>query len=281
MTLRFGIAAAVVLGVATAGAARAGTLWFGNDGAGTEYHTTTTGAVLGTISESLTGVAWDGHTLYVGDPGATIEKKTLDGSPLPGTFTTPVPGSPAEDMAWDPVLGRLFRVYHNVDTIQEFDTSGGNLQSFALPTVDPTGTLTSMGTLGVAYDSQRNQLDISFCNIGCGALGGVVLAFDPMTLAYISPVFTSTTSYLGGLGYDPVTDTLWVGGENGGGLYVGNYTRGGTLLSSFSTPVFGDGMEYISGVPETGSWMMMLAGFTALAFFYRGGLAGRARNSIA
>src|SRR5271157_4949831 len=69
-TLIFGLARFLRVTASSRGAreaANAGTLWFGNDYGGTDYHTTTTGTVLGTINESLTGVAWDGTTLFVSD----------------------------------------------------------------------------------------------------------------------------------------------------------------------------------------------------------------------
>ena len=250
----------------------AASLWFGNDGAGTEFHTTTGGAVLGTISESLTGVAWTGSTLYVGDPGTSIEAKTLAGGSKPGSFTVAAPGSPAEDMAWDSSSHQLYRVFHigagNQAYIESFTTAGVVTSTFALPTADPTGTLTStMGALGVAYDSTRNQLDVSFCNEGCGALGGVIEAFDPTTMAMLGTVFTSSTAYLGGLGYDAATDTLWVGGADSSGSFVEHTLRDGTVLSRFASSVFPDGFEFIADVPEPATWALMICGF---------GLAGAA-----
>jgi hypothetical protein len=271
------LAAGLVLAAAPAHASA--TLWFGNDGAGTDFHTTTSGAVLGTISESLTGAAWDGSTLYVGDPGATIEKKTLAGAALPGTFTIPALGSPAEDMAWDSKRHELVRVFHigsgNQGYIERFDASGNVISSAALPTVDPTGTLTgTMGALGVAYDSLRDELDISFCNEGCGAIGGVIEAFHPTSYAMLGTVFTSATQYLGGLGYQHSTDTLWVGGADAGGAFVEHAMRDGTVLSRFASSVFPDGMEY-AATPEPATWASMLLGFGVL------GLAARRRRTAA
>jgi hypothetical protein len=224
--------------------------------------------LLGTVSQSLTGAAWDGSTLYLGDPAATIFTDTLAGvSKSPVSFTVPVLGGPAEDMAWDSKRNQLVRVFHTNGTSGEaeiFTKTGTVISSFALPTTDPTGTLTgTMGALGVAYDSTRDQLDISFCNVGCGALGGVVEAFDPVTLTMLGTVFTSDSAYLGGLGYDRATDTLWVGGFDAGGLFVENRMRDGTILSRFASSVFPDGMEFIA-VPEPGTWAVMLVGLAGL-----------------
>jgi hypothetical protein len=272
-----GLFASIVLSGAAANAADS--LWFGNDGAGVDFHTTLNGTVIGTINESLTGAAWDGSNLFVGDPGVTIEKKTLAGAALPGTFTIPALGSPAEDMAWDSKRQDLVRVFHigsgNQGYVEVFSRSGTVVASAALPTVDPTGTLTgTMGALGVAYDSRRDQYDISFCNEGCGAIGGVVEAFDPTTLSFVSTIFTSSTQYLGGLGYQRGNDTLWVGGADSGGFFVEHFLRNGTILSRFGSAVFPDGMEFIA-VPEPATWASLLLGFGLL------GLAARRRRATA
>jgi hypothetical protein len=141
----------------------------------------------------------------------------------------------------DPNLHELFRIFHFNSTsgyIEGFSTSGAVISSFALPSVDPTGTLTSaMGAIGLAYDSLRNQLDISFCNHGCGAIGGVVEAFNPINMAYDDTLFTSTSSYFGGLGYETATDTLWIGGDDAGGFYVAHVQRDGTVEAQRSWPM--------------------------------------------
>jgi len=41
-------------------------LWFGNDTAGTDFHTDLAGTTLGTLAIESTGVAWDGTNLYFG-----------------------------------------------------------------------------------------------------------------------------------------------------------------------------------------------------------------------
>jgi hypothetical protein len=260
----------------------AASLWFGNDGAGTDYHTTTSGALLGTVSQSLTGAAWDGSTLYLGDPAATIFTDTLAGvSKSPVSFTIPVLGGPAEDMAWDSKRNQLVRVFHTNGTsgeIEIFTKTGTVISSFALPTTDPTGTLTgTMGALGVAYDSTRDQLDISYCNVGCGAPGGVIEAYDPVTLAFLGTVFTSSTEYLGGLGYQRSTDTLWVGGfDPSFGYFVEHAMRDGTVLSRFGSAVFPDGLEFVS-VPEPATWAVMLVGVTGLGASLRRRRSAQAR----
>ena len=237
-------------------------LWFGNDTAGTDYHTDLAGNTLSTLAIESTGVAWDGSNLYFGHAfSGVIEKRSADGSTLLNSFVIPNSGNPAEDMAWDPKRQRLWRVYHNSPTIQRFTTTGTLDGTFAFSTTDPDGILDPLGTLGVAYDSTRDQLDVSFCQQGCGAIGGVVIAYDPDTLAPIGEVFRSFDHYIGGLGYDPATDTLWAGGENALNAFtVTHYTRSGVILSEFNANVFGDGMEFIpapAAVPEPSSLALM------------------------
>ncbi|PYT23174.1 MAG: hypothetical protein DMG58_28570 [Acidobacteria bacterium] len=141
---------------------------------------------------------------------------------------------------------------------------------FPLSPIDPDGILTPLGALGIAYDSTRDQLDISYCQVGCGAFGGVVIAYDPDTLAPIGEVFRSIDSYIGGLGYDPSTDTLWAGGEDRSGFKVTHYSRTGTDLLHFSASVFGDGMEFIpAAVPEPGTFGLMALFLAGAALRFR------------
>lgn len=270
MTKTYLLTAAALLWSANAMASPI-TLWFGNDQGNVEYHTTTTGTVLNTINEDITGVATDGTSLFVSNPfTGGVERKTLDGQTQTGSFVVPFRTSFSEDMSWDPKRQQLCRVEHSSPSITCFDRAGNVKSSFLLPTSDPSGLITSpLGALGVAYDSKRDQIDISFCPAGCSGDQGVVIAFNPDTMAMIGPLFNNGASLLGGLGYDPGTDTLWVGTLDSDGFEVTNYTRGGIELSEFHSNVFGDGMEVLTTAPEPTTLALFGAGAAGLTAFGR------------
>ena len=242
----------VLLGVSLS--ANASTLWFGNDDRGTEFHTTLTGSALGTINQYMTGVAWDGTTLYTSASNAgLIQTRSLDGTPSGGSFVVPAAAA-TEDMAWDSRRNRLVRLEHDAPALQRFTTTGAIDGDFALPTADPNNALTPLGALGVAYDSQRDEYDISFCQAGCSNLhAGIVMAFDAATLAPHGVLFSDAAFLLVGLAYDPLSDSLWLGAHNAAGQNtVQNRLRDGTILTSFNISVVADGMEFVQTVPLPG-----------------------------
>ena len=143
--------------------------------------------------------------------------------------------------------------------------------SFLLPTSPITAsgvTITNPGALGVAYDSLRDLLYVSFCEAGCATFDrGVVMEFDPSSGAMLGGLFgvSGTNSIIGGLAYDALGDSVW-----GGGVSDRHFTLGGTVLSSFANPTsFSDGLEILQAVPEPTSMVLLLSVLGGLSFIIR------------
>lgn len=228
-------------------------LWMGNDGGSTVYQTDTTGSELRSVTDSATGIAYDGTNLYFSDgrdSGAPITKRSADGTTVLDTFSVPTSGSPAEDMAWDSTRHVLWRAIHSPPALQEIDpTTHSVVATYPLPTSDPADpAIAPLGALGVAYDPLRDVLYVSFCQTGCNwGPGGDVLKIDPATGQSLGELF-HTTYPTGGLAYDSLTQSLYVG-DSGQERQV---SLSGTVLRTIPRPdgAFADGLEL---VPLTGN----------------------------
>jgi hypothetical protein len=241
-------------------------LWLGNDTLGDVFQTDTSGTVLQQIPDiDVTGIAFDGSNLYFADRPGNYSVRTPDGLTVLDTFTAPSGGT-GEDLAWDTSRNRLWRVVHNND-LQKVDPVSGTVEAmFALPTSHPL--FTTLGGLGVAYDGNRDLLYVSYCERGCAPVSlGLVQIVDPATGLVTGDLFTTSGFMTGGLGYDPVSDSLWVGDST----TVRNIDLTGNVLSSFARPSpggFVDGLEFI-GVPEPSTLALMGFGLMALGFINR------------
>jgi len=230
-----------------------GALWLGNDTIGDVFETTTSGTVItDLVGLPTTGIAWDGTNLYFADPAGNFTKRTADGKTVLASFPQIASPGGGEDLAWDSNRKVLWRILHNPAALQKIDPVAETLiASYSIPNSDP-GFLGTLGGLGIAYDSTRDRLYLSFCSAGCSSFSvGLVSIVDPNTLApntpsNLSTLFRTSGFATGGLAYDASTDTLYVG-DNG---VVRHMDRSGNVLSTFNRPTpgaFVDGLEFVSG----------------------------------
>jgi len=222
-----------------------GSLWLGNDTGGLVFHTDTAGALVSPpVAAPVTGIAFDGANLFFSDAAGHTTRRTLDGVTVLGSFAVAPHGSPTEDLAWDSTRGRLWRVDHFPPTLVKINPVTGLEEAF-YPLAIPDPVLGVRGALGVAYDSSRDKLYVSFCHAGCATLAlGLVVVVDPATGGELGELFRTAGFATGGLGYDPLTDTLWVGDS----VTERNMSLGGAVLSSFNKPGgagFTDGLEFV------------------------------------
>lgn len=254
---------AVLLAVAFVVPTLADTLWLGNDTVGNVFQTTTSGGTLTNLAGlPVTGIASDGSNLYFANPFGSFTKRTANGSTVLDTFTV-ASGDTGEDLAWDSRRNVLWRIVHT-NVLQEIDPATHSLvNSFIIPTADPI--LGTLGGLGIAYDGTRDELYVSFCSVGCSSLSrGLVDIVDPNSGLVSGILFRTTGFATGGLGYDALTDSLWVGDAT----IVRNMSRGGAVLSSFNRPQpggFVDGLEFVpNAVPEPSAAFLLTTVIAAL-----------------
>jgi hypothetical protein len=284
--------AEVLLAVSFALAApsiRADHLFFGNDDQKPRINVTdTAGNLLYQIDTTstgdppngaITGIAFDGANLYFSTPFShVIQRRTADGKTVLDSFPAPTANgaSITEDLAWDPARQRLWRLSYSPPDMERINLATKMVDlALSLPTTDPV--LGAIGAIGIAYDSRRDQLDVSFIPLAHPPAAAVVDAFNPDTGAYLGTLFRTQSEYYAGLAYDPFTDTLWAGGANADPSvsWVSHFARDGTLLSRFNSPdnLFGDGMELetpLTAIPEPASFTLL--GIASL------GLLGHARR---
>jgi len=254
--LFYAFASIFLLSLFASRAALSGTLWLGNDGGGSVFHTDVAGNVLGQVPNTpVTGIAFDGSFLYFSDMGGNITRRSADGGTVLASFAVPRVGIPSEDLAWDPVRQRLWRIEHDPATVRRIHPTTGAVEAtYSIPALDPDPNLTPRGGLGIAYDCHHDRLYVSFCQAGCASLEkGLVLVMDPNTGTITGELFRAQGA-TGGLAYDGESGALWVGSTLLSAIIVRNMSLSGTVLGSFERPQpggFVDGLEFVGGCDLT------------------------------
>jgi hypothetical protein len=207
------------------------TLWLGTDNTNTlnVINVSKTGTVLRNLGpREGTGLAIDpaAGILYVSTSStATIDKYNLSNLSSAGSITQSPNASFGEDMAFDGTSLYRCGVFENI--VWKINPANGAATLFITTANGPIG-IAFNGTF--FYVSEFNTGAVKQYTTAGVATG---LQFTPGPLS--GPV--------GGLGWDTVTNTLWLGSLSK--VYNINPTTG-AILSSFDTPQvrFPDGLEY-------------------------------------
>jgi hypothetical protein len=227
----------------------AGVLWAGNNSSAlptTGMATDTSGSILGSVSASVSGIAFDGANLWYSDAFGNLTMRTPDGNTVLASFQGAAVANNA-DMAWDNKRGRLWRAESSPPALERINPATGAIEATVpLPLGSANDSTYPRAAIGVAYDSATDRIYVSFCKVGCSTLGGVVAAFDAGTGAPLGDLFSTSAYTVGGLAFDPVGGDLWVGLWNGFNPVIANMTLDGVVKSSFSRGgPFVDGLELV------------------------------------
>jgi hypothetical protein len=225
------------------------TLWIGNDVAAAPIlNTTTTGIVLRQIDTTqAVGLAIDSNKLYVNSTTSGGNIYNLDTLNPGDTFSLP---HNSRDMTFSG--GFLWAASFGTFTIDKVDPVTGDLVG---------GFAVDFIPLGVTTDGTGG-----FWVSGFGAAGQVLRHFNSSFQADADIDTSDIVDGLGGLGFDPRDNTLFIGTL--GKVYHYDTIGSGTDLGFFSLPdpnQFVDGLEFdpAPAVPEPTS--IVLLGTVALA----------------
>jgi len=220
-------------------------LWIGHDGNIFTKLSAVDGSLLQTLDIGGTGTAWNGTNLFFSSGDGLTHVRSSDALTELDSFSTAVYGRPTEDLTWDTVRQRLWRVDHYPPTLVRIDPTTKSVDaSYPLTTSDADPGIVPRGALGVAYDPLRDVLYVSFCRAGCSsATIGEIIIVDPASGVETGTLFYTQGFMTGGVAYDSLTDTLWIGSNDS----INHMTRGGLLIKNISNPATGfpDGVEYI------------------------------------
>lgn len=258
--MRFGSALchfAVVATAFTPISAFASKLWVGNDTSGPVQLWTTGGVSLGTFGAGgATGTALDGAFAWTVQPSGSdsvITKYNASQTPLATiNFTSGIEngnGFPSwiEDMA-SGANHTLWLSGFNGE-IYQINSAGSVLTNFNTPY-----TFTGIEVIGNSIYTDG------------GFSGNENIYQYDMLGNLVGTLNTNMTGAMGGLAYDPITGTWWVGTSGA----LDQIDSSGNVLTVLSIGGgFHDGLaigDLTGGVPEPSTWTMMLFGFAGIGY---------------
>jgi hypothetical protein len=259
MKHRVNLTAVVVFAtVCLCSGAQASTLWVGNDTSGPVQQWTTSGIFKGTFGASgATGTALDGSNAWTVQPGSSdsvITKYNAAQTPV-GTihFTGGIEngnGFPSwiEDMA--------------SGTNHTLWLSGFNGEIYH---INSLGTVLSSFNSGHTYSGIEVLGNSVYTTSGIS--GNSVYQFD-LAGNLLSTITVAGVSGVGGLAWDPTTNTFWAGTFGA----LDHFNTSGVILSTLNIGGgFHDGLAVgdlhaVSAVPLPSTWGMMLLGLVCLGF---------------
>lgn len=255
-------------------------LWVGNDttsdaAAGASVFAMDLGGnlLIQVTSTAMTGAAFDGTNLWFSTQDAELTKRNTDGTLLATLISATTPKT--EDLTFDSTRQLLWRIDHQATTLVQIDRTTGAEVHFPLDPAELDPVLN--GAFGIAYDTDKDVLYVSFRDLPETFLGGVVKIVDPKTTVP-NPVDPTTGTIAitgelfripkapgeeafntGGLAYQPKKGTLTPEGEvaTEGTLWVGDndfvrhMSLSGDVIARVRNPnpggQFVDGLEFVIG----------------------------------
>ncbi len=204
----------------------------------------------GAANESISFAA--NGDFYVGRAGGTPQKYNAGGTLL-ATYSTPV------NTDWLDLASNQTTLFYNDEggVIRRWDTptdtglvdfannlANGGSASYALRILGNGNVLTAANNIVIQYDGLGNKLGQYDAT---GVDGFFALNIDPDGTSFWTGSFQNNTLYrwtIGNFGLDNFNQSLFTGGQLFGVAVAGEITVGNP-----------------GGVPEPGSWAMMIAGF--------------------
>ncbi len=208
----------------------------------------------------------EGNSLFTAGPATSFSRFSLDTlAPLASLTLSPVVPAFGEDLAYDGTF--LYRADYSGQRIVRFNPTTGASTVFTTFTGGDAGGPVGLAWTGSSfYVSMYNQNRILKLDVN-----GNVIPNSSFT------VQSGQMSLYGGLGWDTVDNTLWIGTVGRvfeitpSGAVVGGFV----LPAPYSAGTFVDGLEFqnavtpTTGVPEPETYALMVLGLASVAFMTR------------